>query len=136
MSGELNPVLALLDDLLAIVEGTRASEVDVSGDGFSIQLRRSAAPAERPASRAGARPAQPTAESVLQIRSPAVGIFSSVRDWNAGDRVEQGTVLGDVQSLGHVEEITAPLSGAIREVLTPSGAPVEYGQPLLAIERS
>lgn len=125
--------LDLLDELLAIVEGTPATAVDVTGEGFSVRIRRRALPREaKPEATRAARGA-PAGESV-QVKSPTVGIFSAERDWKVGDRVERGAVLGGVQSLGHVAEIEAPVSGAIREVLTPSGAPVEYGQALLAIE--
>lgn len=125
--------LALLDELLAILEGTTAAAVDVVGNGFSVRVRRRSAPS------AAARPsasAAPVARAVLQVKSPAVGIFSASREWKVGDRVEQGIALGGVQSLGQVAEIAAPASGAIREVLTSSGAPVEYGQPLFALEPS
>ena len=43
------------------------------------------------------------------------------------------TVLGAIQSLGHMADITAPADGKIEEILVAAGAPVEYGQPLFAI---
>jgi biotin carboxyl carrier protein len=42
-------------------------------------------------------------------------------------------VLGAIQSLGHMADITAPTDGRIEEILVAAGAPVEYGQPLFAI---
>jgi len=126
--------LDLVDELLALVEGTDAIAVDVTGDGFSIRIRRrvvrrkSASESARvPASRKGE-------DSLQQVKSPAVGIFSAEKEWKVGDRVVRGALLGGVQSLGHISEITAPIDGAIHAVLTPSGAPVEYGQALFALE--
>lgn len=125
--------LELLDELLAIVEGTSATAVDVSGDGFSVRIRRRAVPLE-PRRETAREHGRTRATEALQVRSPAVGIFSTEREWKVGDRVEQGMVLGGVQSLGHVAEISAPVSGAIKDVFAPAGAPVEYGQALFAIE--
>ncbi len=124
--------LELLDEILAILDGTAVTACDVSGDGFSVRVRRRTA-REEVARSAKSKPAEPRASDVLHVRSPAVGIFSAERDWRAGDRVERGLVLGGVQSLGQVAEIASPVDGVIRSVVTPSGAPVEFGQALFAI---
>lgn len=131
-----DPVLGLLDDVLAIVDGTDATSVEISADGFSLSVRRrpvAPTPAER-AEQVG-KPA-PGAAETIRVCSPGVGIFSATREWRVGDHVEQGESLGGVQSLGQVAEITAPATGSIREILTAGGAPVEYGQPLLSLERA
>ena len=124
--------LDLIDELLALLDGTDATALDVTGDGFAIRIRRRA---QRRKSQVDSTRTQPVraAESV-QVKSPAVGIFSAEKEWKAGDRIERGALLGGVQSLGHVAEITAPVAGSIRSVLTASGSPVEYGQALFAIE--
>ncbi len=62
-----------------------------------------------------------------------MGVFSISREWSTGDSVARGDVLGGIQSLGHVAEISAPADGEIREVLVTGGAPVEYGQALFVI---
>ncbi len=132
---EQDPVLGLVDDVLAILEGTDATSVEVSADGFAISVRRRPDRGVTQEKRETAA-RQTTGAEIVRVRSPSVGIFSSAREWRAGDHVEAGEVLGGVQSLGQVSEITAPLGGTIREILTASGAPVEYGQPLFGLERS
>jgi len=126
--------LDLLDELLAIVEGTSATAIDVIGDGFAVRIRRRPSRVASPGRHTPGERKAPRGSDAVRVRSPAVGIFSTEREWKVGDRVERGAVLGGVQSLGQVAEIEAPVSGAIREVLTASGAPVEYGQALFAIE--
>jgi acetyl-CoA carboxylase biotin carboxyl carrier protein len=130
---ERDAVLGLLDDLLAIAEGTQAAAVDVRADGFSVALRRQ--PGAR--SQGAAKPAEPSAPAVelVQVRAPTVGMFSTSRDWSVGDRVEAGAALGAVQSLGHMAEIASPCTGQVRAVLAANGAPVEYGQALFSLER-
>ena len=129
MSRELD----LVDELLALVDGTDAIAIDVTGDGFSIRIRRRVIRRKIPSEENGAA-SRRVEDSVQQVKSPAVGIFSAEKEWKVGDRVVRGALLGGVQSLGHISEITAPVDGAIRAVLTPSGAPVEYGQALFAID--
>ena len=74
-----------------------------------------------------------SAERTQRIHAPTVGIFNTAREWSAGDAVARGDVLGGIQSLGHVADITAPADGEIKDVLVAGGAPVEYGQPLFVI---
>jgi biotin carboxyl carrier protein len=124
--------LALLDELLALLDGTDATAIDVIADGFAVRIRRRAV--RRKSAADTVRPSPSRKAEAVQVKSPAVGIFSAEKEWKVGDRVESGALLGGVQSLGHVAEITAPVGGAIRSVLTSSGAPVEYGQALFAIE--
>jgi len=125
------PDLELLDELLGIVEGTPAVAVDVGIKDLTIRIRRTAT--RREIARTAKRPEAARMSAATRVKSPAVGIFSTEREWKIGDRIERGAVLGGVQSLGHIAEITAPVDGAISEILTASGAPVEYGQPLFAI---
>lgn len=129
MSGDLD----LLDELLRIVDGTPVTAVDVTMPELSVRIRRRAIQ-RAAASVSSARAGDVKTAKALQVKSPAVGIFNAEREWKVGDAVARGALLGGVQSLGHVAEITAPVDGAIRDVLTPSGAPVEYGQPLFAVE--
>jgi len=130
MSRELD----LVDELLALVDGTDAIAIDVTGDGFSIRIRRRVIRRKIPSEETHGAASRRVEDSVQQVKSPAVGIFSAEKEWKVGDRVVRGALLGGVQSLGHISEITAPVDGAIRAVLTPSGAPVEYGQALFAID--
>ena len=130
MSRELD----LVDELLALVDGTDAIAIDVTGDGFSIRIRRRVIRRKIPSEETHGAASRRLEDSVQQVKSPAVGIFSAEKEWKVGDRVVRGALLGGVQSLGHISEITAPVDGAIRAVLTPSGAPVEYGQALFAID--
>jgi acetyl-CoA carboxylase biotin carboxyl carrier protein len=67
------------------------------------------------------------------VHATTVGIFNPEREWQAGDAVSRGDLLGGIKSLGHVAKIVAPADGEVREVLVAGGAPVEYGQPLLVI---
>ncbi|MHB8632117.1 MAG: acetyl-CoA carboxylase biotin carboxyl carrier protein [Candidatus Limnocylindria bacterium] len=134
MTDEKDEVLGLLDDLLRLAEGSGASAIEVEAEGMAAAIVRVPSVAAVPAI-AKARAAAPKVPDPSRVHSSGVGIFSSAKDWSAGDEVKKGTVLGAVQSLGAMTDVVAPIDGVLRDVLVAGGAPVEYGQALFAIEK-
>lgn len=128
---ERDDVLSLIDELARIAREGGASRIEVQTAAFSVAVSVDAAPV--PAQSAAAPPAEPPVPAARRVHAGAVGIFSSARDWATGDEVRSGAVLGAIQSLGHMAEVTAPVDGSIADVLVTGGAPVEYGQPLFVI---
>jgi biotin carboxyl carrier protein len=137
MSDEKDEVLALLDDLLRLAEGSGATAIEVETEGMAAAIVRvpSAVPALAAAEARAAAAAAPKIPDPSRVHSSGVGIFSASKDWSAGDAVKKGTVLGAVQSLGAMTDVVAPIDGVLRDVLVAGGAPVEYGQALFAIEK-
>jgi biotin carboxyl carrier protein len=132
MSDDKDEVLALLDDLLRLAEGSGASAIEVETDGMAAAIVR--VPRAPVQSVADARAATvPTVAEPSRVHSSGVGIFSASKEWSSGDEVKKGTVLGAVQSLGAMTDVVAPIDGVLRDVLVARGAPVEYGQALFAI---
>jgi biotin carboxyl carrier protein len=129
-----DPVLGLLDDLLRIElpAGLSAVTIEVEADGFAVSVSRQGQTATPSAPMVQPEQAAP-AEKTQRVHATTVGVFSIAREWTTGDAVARGDVLGGIQSLGHVAEISAPADGEIREVLVTGGAPVEYGQALFVI---
>jgi biotin carboxyl carrier protein len=128
-----DPLLGLVDDLLKLElpDGLSAVTIEVEADGFAVSVSRQGQ-SERVSAPAIAM--QETAvEKTQRVHATTVGLFSAAREWSTGDAVARGDVLGGIQSLGHVAEISAPADGEIREVLVTGGAPVEYGQALFVI---
>ena len=128
---ERDDVLSLIDELARIAREGGASRIEVQTEAFSVAVSVDTAPA--PAPSAAARPVEPPPPVTRRVHAGAVGIFSAAREWSAGDAVTSGVVLGAIQSLGHMAEVTAPVDGSIADVLVTGGAPVEYGQPLFVI---
>jgi len=138
---EPDHVLGLVDDLLRLAQGSAATTIEVESDGLSVKVTRRLG---RDAIGGGVGDSSPTRNKIpplaaaatdrtQRIHAPTVGIFNTAREWSAGDAVARGDVLGGIQSLGHVADITAPAAGEIKDVLVAGGAPVEYGQPLFVI---
>jgi len=122
--------LSLIDELARLAREGGASRIEVETDEFSVAVSVDAAPA---APAVLARGREPARDPGQRVHASAVGIFSAAREWSSGDAVKRGAVLGAIQSLGHMAEVTAPADGQIAEVLVTGGAPVEYGQPLFVI---
>jgi len=128
-----DPFLGLVDGLLSIdlPAGLAAVTIEVEADGFAVSVSRQGQSA-RTSTPAVKREEAPV-EKTQRVHATTVGLFSAAREWSTGDSVARGDVLGGIQSLGHVSEISAPADGEIREVLVTGGAPVEYGQALFVI---
>ncbi|MDQ6858731.1 MAG: hypothetical protein M3Z65_07035 [Chloroflexota bacterium] len=136
MTEEKDEVLALLDDLLRLAEGSGASVIEVEAEGMSAAIVRVPSVIAAPASAAARAAASATkVPEPSRVHSSGVGIFSASKEWSAGDEVQKGTVLGAVQSLGAMTDVLAPIDGVLRDILVAGGAPVEYGQALFAIEK-
>jgi biotin carboxyl carrier protein len=111
-----------MDDLLKLElpDGLAAVTIEVEADGFAVSVSRQAQSAR--AVRAAEPRAEAPAEKTQRVHATTVGVFSIAREWSAGDAVARGDVLGGIQSLGHVAEISAPADGEIREVDRPSSS--------------
>ena len=74
-------------------------------------------------------------QKYIQITSPMVGIFRHAEPpVGVGTRVEQGTVVGIIESMKLMNEVHSKDDGVITEILVEGGMPVEYGYPLFAME--
>lgn len=75
------------------------------------------------------------------IEAPMVGVVYLQATPDAdpyvkvGDKVQQGDVICIVEAMKLMNEIQAPFSGIITEVFVQNEEVVEYGQPLLRMER-
>ena len=128
------------------------SEMDLRQGDFRIRLRRgirvrptaAVAPAEPSApaavpSAAAAQPAAP-AKKLLEIKSPAVGIFYAQREpgtppfVSVGSRVTPDTVVGLLEAMKIYDEIKADCAGTVVEALVNNKDPVEYNQVLFRVD--
>ncbi|HEY3524460.1 MAG TPA: biotin/lipoyl-containing protein, partial [Candidatus Limnocylindrales bacterium] len=68
--------------------------------------------------------------------SPSVGPFRPGRELRRGARVREGDRLGTVDLLGVPQEVVAPADGIVMAILVEADEAVEYGQPLVELERA
>lgn len=77
---------------------------------------------------------------LYKVLAPMVGTFYTAPSPSAppfvavGQLVREGEVLCILEAMKLMNEVASEVSGTVRAVLVADGSPVEYGQPLFAIE--
>ena len=98
------------------------------------------APAPAPAPAPETAPSDETDSGLLLVKSPIVGTFFRAPDPNSpafvnvGDRVRVGQVLCIIEAMKLMNEIEAEVAGVVTKIHHENGQPVEYGEPLFAIQ--
>jgi acetyl-CoA carboxylase biotin carboxyl carrier protein len=87
-------------------------------------------------------PAEKPDESAAMITSPFVGTFyrspspEAASFVEVGQTIRKGQVVCIVEAMKLMNEIESDLDGKVIDVLVKNGAHVEYGQPLIRVEKS
>ncbi len=151
----------LIRELANILNDTDLSEIEVEQDDLRIRVSRAAppatvyaaappayapAPAATPAAPAVAAPAAPAAAAAPPrnpantVSSPMVGtVYLSpapgARPFiEVGATVKEGQTILIVEAMKTMNQIPAPKSGKVVEIIVNDAQPVEYGEALVVIE--
>ena len=156
---DLPKYVKALKELLELMKNHDLAEVELEEDGQKVRLRKSephvsAAPIAIQGSVLGSQPdglpgvsADGTDEveeddDLHRVEAPLVGTFYRASSPEAdpfvseGDRVDEDTVLCIIEAMKVMNEVTAGVSGIVREIFVENGAPVEFGELLFKIEIS
>ena len=140
-------------DLAKLLDETGLSEIEIQRDGVSIRVARNsnaaaarARPLEPPAAAFAAAvltpaevPVEPAQHPGL-VASPMVGVAYRAPSPGArpfvdiGGQVKAGETLIIIEAMKTMNQIPAPFSGTVTQILIEDGQPVEYGEPLMIIE--
>jgi acetyl-CoA carboxylase biotin carboxyl carrier protein len=160
---KVSPKLALVQDVIQLMDSSDISEISFEQAGVKIHLRRGpgaafqpapsyapapivaapiAAPAAAaPAATSSAAPAA-SAEKGLTQNSPMVGTFYRASSPDAkvfveeGDKVEVGQVYCIIEAMKLMNEVKAEVAGKVTKILVQNGQAVEFNQPLIVIDPS
>ena len=148
----------LIRDLANILNDTDLSEIEVEQDDLRIRVSRAAppatvyaaapapyavpaaAPAAAPAIAAPAAAAAPARNPANTVSSPMVGtVYLSpapgARPFiEVGATVKEGQTILIVEAMKTMNQIPAPKSGKVVEIVVNDAQPVEYGEALVVIE--
>lgn len=151
----------LIRELANILNDTDLSEIEVEQDDLRIRVSRSAPPttvyaappaayapaAPLAAPAAVAAPAAPAAAPAAPARNPANTVTSPMvgtvylspapgaRPFiEVGATVKEGQTLLIVEAMKTMNQIPAPKSGKVVEIIVNDAQPVEYGEALVVIE--
>ena len=131
---------------LEITEGEEKVKIVKGGRAAPEGVAMLPAPAAAPAPAAGAAAAPPPPAEVPPqveghvLKSPMVGTFYRAPSPGAkpfvevGDTVKAGQTVCIIEAMKLLNEIEADKDGVVKAILAENGQPVEYGEPLLAID--
>jgi acetyl-CoA carboxylase biotin carboxyl carrier protein len=139
----------VIRDLAKLLDETGLTEIEFERDGVSVRVARHvSAPGSRPrsAEAPASVPAVPAPATIDPTQHPGAVISPMVgtvylgpapgaRPFvEIGGQVKSGEPLLIIEAMKTMNQIPAPRSGTVIQVLVADGQPVEYGQPLLIIE--
>jgi len=99
-----------------------------------------AQPAPADVQEAAAGTPDTAADGAARVTSPIVGTFYTAPNPDSpayvrvGDRVEVGQVLCIVEAMKLMNEIESDVSGVVVEIFPKNAQPVEFGEPLFAVQ--
>jgi acetyl-CoA carboxylase biotin carboxyl carrier protein len=135
--------------LAGILIETGLTEIEIAEKDSRIRVVRAPPPAAGAVAvappPAAAQPAAPVGEADIAkhpgaVLSPMVGIAYLSPEPGAppfvlpGQAVAAGEALLLIEAMKTFNQIKAPRAGTVTRILVASGAPVEYGEPLLILE--
>jgi len=139
--------------LAELIKTTGLSEIELAEGDRKLRLARVIAPvnvpvaalapaaaAPEPAAPPPAAPKTDPGKHPGAVKSPMVGVAYLSSEPAAppyvtvGQTVEAGATLLLIEAMKTFNQIKAPKSGTIKQVLVATGAPVEYDEPLMIIE--
>lgn len=149
-----DPDLELIASLAEILNDTGLSEIELDRKGTKFRVAKqvtavaaAASPPPAPVVHAHAVPAheapaapKASGEHPGTVKSPMVGTVYMAPAPGAANFIEVGATVKEGQTLLIIEamktmnQIHAPRSGKVTAIYVDNGHPVEYGEPLVAIE--
>ena len=141
---------ALIRELALLLDETSLTEIEIERAGLRVRVARNitvsaAMPAGFQPAPVAAAAAVPAAGADLAkhpgvVPSPMVGTTYSSPEPGAkpfievGTKVSVGQTLLIIEAMKTMNQIPAPKSGVVTEILIQDGRPVEYGEALVVIE--
>ena len=145
---------SLIRDLANILNETDLTEIEVEQDDLRIRVSRAGTPHYVSAPMPAAAPAAPVAAAPAvavsasdaarsnknAVTAPMVGTAylspapGSRPFVEVGATVKEGQTILIIEAMKTMNQIPAPRSGKVTEILVEDTAPVEYGEPLIVIE--
>jgi acetyl-CoA carboxylase biotin carboxyl carrier protein len=142
----------MVRSLARLLDETRLTEIEIEQGGLRVRVARQAAPpapvaiaaaeSQRPvaavinARAGGADPAEhpglvtsPMVGTAYRAPEPGAKAFCEV-----GSAVKAGDTLLIIEAMKTMNQIPAPRSGTVMQILFEDAQPVEFGEPLMVIE--
>jgi acetyl-CoA carboxylase biotin carboxyl carrier protein len=147
-----SPELTLIDNLAEILNSTGLTEIEMEQKGVRVRVSKAVNATYQAAPQAYAPPpsivaapatavaATPAGDHAGSVKSPMVGTIYMAASPEAapfitiGANVKQGQTLLIIEAMKTMNQIPAPKSGKVTQIMVDNGSPVEFGEVLLVIE--
>lgn len=144
-----------IDDILKLVDGSDFDSLKLEMGDLKLELHRrgaggapatapvpAAAPTAAPAPAPAAQVAAPVVASGggSEVPAPLLGTFYHAPKPGAdpfikvGDTVTEDSVIGIIEVMKLMNQVTAGVAGVVTEILAPNGELVEHGQALISVQ--
>jgi acetyl-CoA carboxylase biotin carboxyl carrier protein len=144
----------IVRELARLLDETGVGEIEIERDGVRVRVARQSQAAQMMAAPAvvpvvpppvsAPAPAVPGTSDFAKhpglIASPMVGTAYLAPQPGAkayvevGSTVKAGDVLLIIEAMKTMNQIPAPRSGTVRQILIEDGVPVEFGEPLMIVD--
>ncbi len=138
----------VIRELAKLLDETGLTEIEFERDGVSIRVARHSAGYAGRARSVDVPLAVPMPPAIAAdpmqhpglVASPMVGTAylgpapGARPFFEVGSQVKAGETLIIIEAMKTMNQIPAPRSGAVLQILVEDGQPVEYGEPLMIIE--
>jgi acetyl-CoA carboxylase biotin carboxyl carrier protein len=130
-----------LGGLLDVLSGTDVREIEVQDGTLTVRLHRSLEEITEPVGNEtpSVEPAGSLEPVTIFVVAPLVGTFYSAGKpgmsplVSEGSRVDEDSVVGIIEALHVLTDVSAGVRGTVSRVLVSDGHPVEYGQRLIEV---
>jgi acetyl-CoA carboxylase biotin carboxyl carrier protein len=140
-----------IEQLIGMLNDSKAAELEVRDGGQRIKLRRRAgangeaviaveSAADTPCDTVGSDDEREhRAEKTTVVTARLVGLFHRGNRpgdealASVGDKVSEGQKIGTIEALRNFTEVISPVAGVVVEVIAEDGEAVQYGDGLLVI---
>ena len=144
---DLTELAEFVERIIAVAQRTGVSSIVIETDDLKLKIK-SGAVVESDSGQSRASSTEQLAEAPAQVASepeghvitaPMVGTYyhaTSPADpplVQTGDRVEVGQLIGIIEAMKIMNEITADRAGTVIEVIAANATAVEYGSPLIRL---
>lgn len=124
--------LDIVRHALGVARRNGFAEVELAVGDSSFHARLDPMPAGSPKPvDTNEAPAEPV---VIDVKAPMVGYARDGKvPLTVGQEIQKGQVVAMIEALGLANDVEAPASGEIVEVLVAAGEPVQYGQVIARV---
>lgn len=135
-------LIVAVRELIDLMGRGGITELDLSTGSVTIRLRGNgahAAPVRSTIDSPTLTPLRDRPESEFVITAPMIGTYYAASApgeppfVNVGDEIEIGQVVGVIEAMKIMNEITADRAGVVTDLLVTNAQAVEYGSPLMLL---